>query len=387
MEEKDIPVMANIEFIAQNLKAERHLDIVRDNILCDDAQAIIISSAFAKSSGVQLLNDRLQAVSYMTKVFVGIRNGITSKQALEALYRLDIETYCVDTGSSNCVFHPKVWVSRNQHTAKAIIGSANMTSGGLQRNIETSVGISLNMNNDDDVHLVESISSVFTAMPTQYPDHLTKVDSQDVINELLRQQLIEDESIHIQKHRSPLANGTMLPKMPFPGAQLGTLHALMTPSIASQQPAANANTFSCLWESNQLSERDLNVPSGRRTNATGSMFLKKGNSNISNFQEYFRNDVFGSLTWTKELDQRYKHYERASAFFHIYITGIYLGRYSLKLSHNTDTQSAAYKQRNAMTSLHWGLSSSIIRNPSLLGRTLRLYRNNTDNTEFIIEID
>lgn len=379
--------MANVKFIAQNLRAESHLEKVRDDILRDDAQEIIISSAFAKSSGILLLNDRLQAVAIRTKVFVGIRNGITSKQALEALYRLEIETYCVDTGSSNSVFHPKVWVSRNQHTANAIIGSANMTSGGLRRNIESSVGISMNMNNDDDVILVDSISNVFNEMPSRYPDHLKKVDSQDVINELLRQQLIEDESIHLPKHRAPLADGNLLQRMPFPRAQQAILYPRMTPPIASQQPVSNTYTFSCLWESNPLSERDLNVPTGERTNATGSMFFKKGNSNISNFQEYFRNDVFGSLKWTKETEQKYKHYERASALFHIYISGVYLGRFDLRLSHNTNTQSAAFRQRNAMTSLHWGLSSSIIRNSSLLGRTLRLFRNNTDNTEFMIEID
>src|SRR5690606_12756867 len=52
-----------------------------------------------------------------------------------------------------------------------------------------------------------------------------------------------------------------------------------------------------MWESNGLTERDLNIPTGPNTNPTGSMLFKKGNMDDIDQRHYFREDVFVDLDW------------------------------------------------------------------------------------------
>jgi hypothetical protein len=59
----------------------------------------------------------------------------------------------------------------------------------------------------------------------------------------------------------------------------------------------------------------------------------------------------------------------------------------LKLSHNTKTDTASYAQNNAMTQVHWGNALALVAKEDLLGRTMYLYRKDTDPPEFQIEID
>ena len=128
--------MADKEFILQGFTTRTHADAVRELFDIADIQRVILSVAFVSESGVQQLEAKLTPHVACTTVFAGIRNDITSHQGLAALLPLAQALYVVDTGSRQILFHPKLYLVRGATRARLVIGSANLTLGGLNNNIE-----------------------------------------------------------------------------------------------------------------------------------------------------------------------------------------------------------------------------------------------------------
>ena len=75
---------------------------------------------------------------------VGLDMHATEPDALQSLYELSctnksISLYCFASLSAASIYHPKMYLFRDGDEATSIIGSSNLTRGGLQRNIEVSV--------------------------------------------------------------------------------------------------------------------------------------------------------------------------------------------------------------------------------------------------------
>ena len=93
------------------------------------------------------------------------------------------------------------------------------------------------------------------------------------------------------------------------------------------------------------------------------------------------------MTWIKDTSPKKAKWERAIENFELVIKNLNYGVFSLRLSHNTDKNSATYAEKNFMTQLHWGEARKYIGKPDLLDRILYLYRNDAIPPEFTIEID
>jgi hypothetical protein len=136
-------------------------------------------------------------------------------------------------------------------------------------------------------------------------------------------------------------------------------------------------------------ERDLNIPTGTNTAATGSMGLKKGalDDDSIDHRHYFRDEVFADLAWTIDPSPAKAYIERAHANFELVVKNLNYGVFNLLLSNNTNLNSRSYLQGNFMTQIHWGEAKRYIAKADLLGRILYLYRKDTTPPEFTIEID
>jgi hypothetical protein len=115
------------------------------------------------------------------------------------------------------------------------------------------------------------------------------------------------------------------------------------------------------------------------------MGFKKGAWDMDDFRHYFRNEVFHDLAWTPKAPG--STIEQATAKFELIIKNLNYGVFELELSHNTDTTSITYKQKNIMTHIKWGPAMQHIAKRDLLDRILYLYRKDTNPPEFVIEID
>ena len=144
-------------------------------------------------------------------------------------------------------------------------------------------------------------------------------------------------------------------------------------------------SYELLWTASNLTERDLNIPKGNNTNATGSMNLDKGDVQDGfEFKSYFRSEAFKHLAWGPPDARRI---EATQTHFRLIVEGIDCGDFNLTIRHDTKMSTRSYEQGNAMTKLSWGSAKPYVAKDALVGRTMRLSRAVEDPTRFLIEID
>jgi HKD family nuclease len=368
--------MAKTRFILQGLRKDNdHLRALVSLLSPKKLDFAALSVAFVRESGVFHLDGLLNLHSSSLKVFVGIRNGVTSAQGLIALLKCRVSLFVVDTGSTSPIFHPKFYLASQEKKAIFIIGSANITHSGLSRNIEASTVSELDLTNSDDKHLYDDVISSLQVLEKMTP-HVIRITSQKQILSLLKDARIEDERlapIIISRGIRKDVVRDSLKRMKLFGADLKP-PLVKRANRAVRSDGENTGRLELIWISNELKERDLNIPSGANTHATGSMLLKKGRNQGIDQRSFFRHDVFANLRWETEPHKRSGHIERAEFSCELIVKGINYGVFKLKLAHNPRTDTASYQQKNAMTSFSWGDAKSIIAKKDLLARELRLYR-------------
>jgi len=386
--------MAKIDFILQAVTSSNHADLIKRLLRFAKPEQVLVSVAYVRTSGLDEIEKELKAVFSKTRLFVGIRNGITSVQAIKQLLAMNVELYAVDTGSRKTIFHPKLYLVRNDEAAHVIVGSANMTFGGLHNNIEASTEMKLDLTVESDRKFVDKTLDTFADLIKNHPKHVFKITSSKQADELFESGRLADETIiPAPSTTSGVKSGKRdeLPPMalkrhPFPKSKLLRVKSAAPKAAVKKAPVTpTAGVYRLVWESKGLNERDLNIPSGKNTAPTGSMGLKKGEFTDIDQRHYFRDEIFHDLDWIH--DKSRPKWERAQAKFELVIKNLNYGFFDLKLSHNTDKKSRSYEQKNFMTQLHWGEAKEHIAKHDLLGRTLSLYRKDADPPEFMIEID
>lgn len=398
------------KFILQGVTLDSHLHEIRQVIDQSGLQRLIISVAFLSQRGFDLIHDVLKPSADRTTVLAGVRNGITSAQGLLASMECGCKTYAVDTGSRNVLFHPKFYLASAPHEAKVVLGSANLTVGGLGGNIEASVILHLDRNLQDDKKFIADLEGKVDLMISDYPAHVLEIGSEEDVYNLLKSGRVIDEKVK----RSPAPGGISekreldeVPKIDLksPVLELGPvtditerqdLHRPLRFAMEhiaapdDEQPVPGNRPLAApelVWVSKPLSRRALNIPFGEKTAPTGSMLFTKGKFVKIDQRHYFRERVFHALTWTSDTNPSKEHLERAEANFTIVIKNVDYGVFSMKLTHDSRTDSQAYEQNNSVTQLHWGDVKSLVAQEDLLGRELSLFRDESQPDLFVLEID
>ncbi|MBC2318505.1 hypothetical protein HCC18_16795 [Listeria booriae] len=382
--------MAKAKIITQGLnKEQNHLNLLRTLLKDGSLNKFIFSTAYLREAAVEMLSAELGSVAEKIDFFVGIRNGVTSYQGLSKLLTLGINLYVIDTGVTSSIFHSKSFTARSDTLAVSVVGSANFTSAGLMRNVETSVILELDLTEPSDVLYMESLESDFHKLATNYGENVVKIVDISNIEDLLKEGRIIDENSEtlIPTIGNNKMNKIIVPKMELElevpiSKSLDTLERTNKKTIIiSEGPLILEE----IWRSKELVRRDLNIPTqGSNTNATGSMLLKKGSYKI-NQQSYFRNIVFTNLKWINK-DSTKSYFEFAVAKFHFIIDGIEYGWHELNIKHDTRKNTITYRQKQPMTHLMWGTAKDLICNEALLSKELRMYSIDSRVDEFLIEI-
>jgi HKD family nuclease len=372
-----------------------------------DISQVVISVAFVNEAGVRLLEEQLREHAALVSVFAGIRNDITSYQGIVRLHDTGATVHLVDTGSRGILFHPKVYLVQAGDAAYVVIGSANLTPGGLNNNIEAGLLVELDTNAPADKALVEDIAAQVRALASDFPQHVVRVENSALLDELLGSGRLVDETVPPPPRPSTTVTGktsrdtiTQIPlKVPRlrsspRGPRAPRPRARVTRPVRNQAgrqdtqgviggPAVGV-AAELLWESKPLTRRDLTIPNNEGTHATGSMNLDKGLlSEDVDHRHYFRDVVFSQLAW----ERKSATVDKAEAYFHVVVKGISYGEHRLTIHHTNSTTSKAYIQRNAMTRLSWGPVKHHVARADLIGRTLSLYRDTADPTKFVLDID
>ena len=121
--------------LLSNNKAKNHKAEILNAI--QSAEEIIICTAFLKYSGLKTLLEAINKKEFKTTFYVGTNFYQTEPNALKQLFTDGHIIYL--NRDKTPTFHPKIFFFRNQKKVKLYVGSANLTSGGLETNIETSI--------------------------------------------------------------------------------------------------------------------------------------------------------------------------------------------------------------------------------------------------------
>jgi len=395
--------MANKTFLLQGFTLDTHLHAVQRLFQLPDLRRVILSVAFVNRAGVDLLASELTSAGSRVHAYIGIRNDITSRQGLQALMDCGAKVHYVDTGARQVLFHPKVYFARNKDNAHMVIGSANLTPGGLNNNIEASIILDLDLTSSDDHSLAKAVAANFRNLTSDYPKHVMRLKQTAQLDKLQEEGRLLDEASSSPPRTVTSGAGTKSDNLPRIKLKVNPIRRTVrrdtspqrkqtarkpksgaTTSKSQANSAATGAQLELVWESKPLTERDLTIPSGTNTHATGSINLDKGllEENIDH-RHYFRNNVFPALSWKN----RNRTVDEAYATFGLIIKGVEYGEFELRIGHTKSTTSRAYLQRNAMTRLSWGPMKPYVAQEGLIGRTMSLYRNVSVPTRFVIEID
>jgi HKD family nuclease len=381
--------MAELDFILQAVTKAHHAQYVRALLALPNPGRIVVSVAFARASGIAEIEDCLGPVATQAKFFVGIRNDITSLQAVKKLLALKVDVYAVDTGTRQVIFHPKLYLAASATHGMALIGSANLTLGGLGKNIEFSTRLAFDfVKNAADKVFLDGVLTAFEDMQAAHPEHVFKIESEQHATQLLEEGRLVDESVvlapHPVGHITQGSRDNLVPMQLFRGKPNKAPSAIATPPAAVPDKTKKGIKY-LVWKSKPLSARALSIPEGRGTNPTGSMGLTKGLYDHIDQRHFFFKEVFQELAWAKKTAGAETLH--ATAEFELIVKNVNCGVFNLMLSHKTNTKSKTYLQGNFMTQLHWGDARALVGQKDLLGRTLCLYRKDGQPPRFTLEID
>lgn len=406
--------MAKSNFILQGFTAKTHTAAVLRLFDVADVERSILSVAFVSRSGVDLLLPKLGLHGAKTKAFIGIRNDITSTQGAAQLLAAGTSLFVVDTGSRNVLFHPKLYLVRGKTEARLLIGSANLTIGGMNNNIEAGVAVDLDLTNAAEKALVDSIETEFDSLAAAYPSHVLPITTTAQLDALeasgrLIDELAASPPRPVNIGTSPTSDTVPRIKLKVPPLRrlLSAAKKAATPAVkVAAPPAAKKATgtatkaatpvppiistpaaigvkYEMVWESKPLTRRDLNIPANAGSHPTGSINLDKGLlADGVDHRDYFRNVVFLALPWGPTSRPTM---EEAYGKFQLVLKGISYGEFDLRVGHSSAKKT--YDQNNAMTRLSWGPMGVYIARPDLIGRALYLYRDVGDTKRFVLEID
>ena len=374
--------MAKINFVLQGIAENENHEASIIELLSPEFVHYLLCLAFVRKSGVERIIHQLPAQK--TKLFVGVRNGVTSVQGIFSLLKGGIVPFAVDTASSQTIFHPKIYTAYNKKQAQVIIGSANLTLGGLNRNVEASAHIRLHREKQSDEAFLKKLISGISSLPEKYPKHVFPITTKRQAVKLLHEGRLEDERLHRPMLRGIVSgNGSREDGLP----PLSIRHRDQQPSNIAKRSlqAASSNAAILVWESKPLKKRSLNIPGNEGTHVTGDLNLGQGTREKINFQHYFRDDVFSGLQWKTDPDSLSPQLERSEIEVEIVIRNLSYGTFELEVTHDPRTDTASYKQGNVTTKIKWGNARQLVSKEDLLGGTMRLYRKGPRN--FIMEIE
>jgi HKD family nuclease len=121
-----------------------------------------IAVAYARWDGLGLISDAVEtfvAKGGRFETIFGANNGVTTPDALQyglyldTLYPNLTQARLIEDAYANATYHPKLFQFRFAKTAVAFIGSANLTGGGLSRNTELGVEVTVPIGGDFDKEL------------------------------------------------------------------------------------------------------------------------------------------------------------------------------------------------------------------------------------------
>ncbi len=159
-----------------------------------DYHTLNIAVAFAKNSGVLRIKDSLEKFRErggQVNAYVGVDMGGTSYEALTALL-LHTDSLNVVHSEKSQTFHPKIYQFLGKKKGLIVVGSHNLTGGGLWTNFESSVLIPVDRSNTNDIEILRMQDDYFRRL-VSLKDSFMHISAKDDVDKLLQNGYISKE--------------------------------------------------------------------------------------------------------------------------------------------------------------------------------------------------
>ncbi|TKF61494.1 hypothetical protein FCV63_00620 [Vibrio lentus] len=172
--------------------------------------------AFVKRSGVKHLSDSIANFSErgVVKFAIGVDLYGTSIEGVETLCSSvangEVWVYHNELIST---FHPKLYIFSNENQALVIVGSGNLTEGGLYTNEEISLQVSLDLSKDAESKLYKELMEVFDSWSTDGGTCSMLLNEDNIISliehgYLVPEKFVSDKArVSIEKNADKLTSG------------------------------------------------------------------------------------------------------------------------------------------------------------------------------------
>jgi HKD family nuclease len=335
--------------------------------------------AWARPSGLRHLADHLAAFSSrggVSEIILGIDEGGATVEGLE-LARNAFNSARVLYDASGGTFHPKIYLLRGPDEALLIVGSNNLTAGGLYFNYEAASVISLDLGLAPDREVLETVEDFISrlrsdttcleltaelietlATDPQYGvrPELGRGDTRGGDDSVIRNPKADDSLFgRSQYQRKRIKPGASDRQAPAPFRTPKTAALAQSSSVSGDSPAPVVARWS-----KKMTRSDCGQPR-EGSNTTGALRFTKATHPIKQ-ATWFRNVLFSDADWVADptRDDR----ERTAVRFDVELYGSKLGTHVLALKYDAEREA---DQNNFTTDLKWGSLTPVIRSADLVG--------------------
>ena len=391
----------DVKFLSQPAASSESLDDFVDALADHDLDQVTIVSAWAKRSGLGRVASRLRAFrdsGGTVRMIVGVSEGGATREGLELVIELSDDAFVFH--DPRRTFHPKVYMASGHARRELLVGSSNMTAGGLGWNHEASLWISETGTSPSQVYqdadqwisnllvqpmsckrldsglLSDLLSSSDIRIGSESaarrvsvsPDAPEDSDSQvtGAISGLFSAPAMVMRPLRGQPSSRP---GRALPASPAPSSSSPSAGSSRTSAAAVPAlPPVSSAPVSRRWfrELDNTAAQQVLSPN---SNPTGNLRLSQAGHGI-NHATYFRDDMFGGLPWSPTPSKLTE--QEVVVDFECEVGGVRIGIVPIRISHDPARISS---QANVPSVLHWGQPiGGMLRASSYIGQFISIER-------------
>lgn len=326
----------------------------------EEIEQVTIVVAWVRPSGLRLIESELKAFRARggsTEIIVGIDEGGASVEGLLLAVGL-FDSAEVVYDPSGGIFHPKVYVARGPAAATLIVGSNNLTRGGLHFNYEAAHVTRLDLGLTPDAIALAGIDNYVARLRA---DATCLTLTAELVAELEQHPHFKivresEKTKASKKEDSPLGDSdapnpfgsTKYARKSFKPSPAATTQTTSSPEVGGSKSDVVAR-----W-TKRLTRSDCGQPN-TQSNTTGALRFTKAGHPIKQ-ATWFREVLFSDVKWAPDPTRDGR--ERAEVRFDVVIDAVKVGTHVLRLKYDAEREA---KQANFTTDLKWGsLTPAII---------------------------
>lgn len=420
-------MVASLDFLGQPGSDDSTLAAFLERASSDtDIESLTVVVAWARFRGLVRLRGEIEAFRGRggeARLIVGIDEGGATRPGLLLATELFDQAHVFHDPAGG-TFHPKIYLAEGTDKALLVVGSSNATPGGWFSNYEASLEARFALPEEATDPALQGVREYIGALFAER--ELCFELSEDLVDRLVR-----DRRYSVAGHERSIRSRGVATNGDDEQADLDTSGSteessgeqrlfgrrsaprILAPPLSSEAREELASLELPLDDEAE-SDDEFPLPSGEmpdkeqppvglapkptpgavpverwtkvlprgdaqqqtasKTNLTANVRLTQAGHAID-WRRWFRDDLFGSATWRKDIDVNNNPIERADIPFLVRIAGVTLGTIELEVTYAPHREAG---QANHTTVLRWGPLLNTLRAIDYTGYTLTLERMSDD---------